>query len=101
MSAPRADKPRRIQLRRTKGWRKPPNTVVVSRPSKWGNPYPVSVWGRETSLLLYRDWVEEEVAAGRLDLAELHNKNLACWCGLELSCHVDILFELIAARWAA
>lgn len=31
--------PKRIQLRRTKGWRKPPNTVVVARPSKWGNPF--------------------------------------------------------------
>ena len=31
--------PQRIQLRRTKGWRKPDNTVVVARPSKWGNPY--------------------------------------------------------------
>jgi len=29
----------RIQLSRTKGWRRPENTVVVSRPSKWGNPY--------------------------------------------------------------
>lgn len=33
--------PERIQLRRTKGWRKPPNTVVVARPTMWGNPYRV------------------------------------------------------------
>ena len=33
--------PRRVQLRRTKGWRMPPNTVKVSRPSKWGNPFVV------------------------------------------------------------
>lgn len=49
--------PERIQLSRKKGWRKPENTVVVSRPSKWGNPYRVVpekidgeqrfiVWGR-------------------------------------------------------
>jgi hypothetical protein len=31
--------PQRIQLRRTKGWRKPEGAVVVSRPSKWGNPF--------------------------------------------------------------
>ena len=31
--------PQRIQLRRTPGWRKPPGTVVVSRPSKYGNPF--------------------------------------------------------------
>lgn len=28
--------PKRIQLRRTKGWRKPPGAVVVARPGKWG-----------------------------------------------------------------
>lgn len=33
--------PERIQQRRTKGWRKPENTVSVARPSKWGNPYVV------------------------------------------------------------
>jgi len=29
----------RVQLRRVKGWRRPPNTVSVARPSKWGNPW--------------------------------------------------------------
>jgi len=31
-------KPIRIQRKRTKGWKTPPNTVIISRPSKWGNP---------------------------------------------------------------
>lgn len=31
--------PKRIQLRRQKGWRKPEGAVVVSRPSRWGNPF--------------------------------------------------------------
>lgn len=30
--------PRRIQRRRTKGWRKPDGTVYVGRGSRWGNP---------------------------------------------------------------
>jgi hypothetical protein len=33
--------PQRIQLRRTKGWRKPEGAIVVSRPTRWGNPYTV------------------------------------------------------------
>jgi hypothetical protein len=33
--------PERIRLRRTKGWRKPEGAIVVSRPSRWGNPYRV------------------------------------------------------------
>ena len=41
--------PQRIQLRRTKGWRKPEGTIVVSRPSRWGNEftiYPDALTGR-------------------------------------------------------
>lgn len=33
--------PQRIQLRRTKGWRKPEGAIVVARPSRWGNWYRV------------------------------------------------------------
>lgn len=33
--------PQRVQLRRTKGWRKPVDAVVVARPSRWGNPFRV------------------------------------------------------------
>lgn len=33
--------PRRIQRRRTKGWRMPEGAVYVGRGSKWGNPYKV------------------------------------------------------------
>lgn len=31
--------PKRIQLKRTKGWKMPPNTVKVDRTTKWGNPF--------------------------------------------------------------
>lgn len=33
--------PRRIQQRRTKGWRKPAGAVAVGRGTKWGNPFKV------------------------------------------------------------
>ena len=32
-------RPQRVQLKRTKGWRKPEGAVVVSRPSRFGNPF--------------------------------------------------------------
>lgn len=35
-------KPVRIQRKRTKGWKMPPNTVVVDRTTGFGNPFPVS-----------------------------------------------------------
>lgn len=31
--------PKRIRLSRAKGWRKSEGAIVVSRPSKWGNPF--------------------------------------------------------------
>jgi hypothetical protein len=31
--------PKRIQRKRTKGWKMPPNTVYVGRPTRWGNPF--------------------------------------------------------------
>ena len=33
--------PKRIQLSRKKGWRKPEGAIVVARPSRWGNPFKV------------------------------------------------------------
>ena len=33
--------PKRIQRRRTKGWRMPENAVYVGRGSRWGNPFKV------------------------------------------------------------
>lgn len=32
-------KPIRIQRRRVKGWKMPANTISVTRPGKWGNPF--------------------------------------------------------------
>ncbi len=31
--------PKRIQRKRTKGWRMPDGAVFVGRPSRWGNPF--------------------------------------------------------------
>jgi hypothetical protein len=33
--------PARFQLRRTRGWRKPENSISVARPTMWGNPFVV------------------------------------------------------------
>ena len=44
--------PVRIQLSRRAGWRKPENTVVVARPTVWGNPFPIGKLGREEAVLI-------------------------------------------------
>lgn len=49
--------PQRIQLRRTAGWRKPEDAIVVARPSRWGNPFKVVSAGTEPGLLTRRERV--------------------------------------------
>ena len=80
--------PKRIQRKRTKGWRMPANAVSVTRPGKWGNPYTVEGYGREQAIRLYREWL-----VGK-DLSELRGKDLACYCPLDQPCHADVLLEL-------
>lgn len=36
-----SDMPERVKLSRQKGWRIPEGTIIVSRPSHWGNPFKV------------------------------------------------------------
>lgn len=112
--------PARIQLSRRKGWRKPANTVVVSRPSKWGNPFRVvdspeyktnpsammadAMAGvcvtREAAVNQYRRWLTG-TREGRFTLMAarkvLRGKNLACWCPLGAPCHADVLGKLVNA----
>lgn len=94
-------KPKRIQLRRTKGWRMPPNTVKVDRSGKWGNPFPAAEYGVANSLRYFREVVAggawmRGVSYPRIEeiKAELRGKNLACWCKPDQPCHADILLEL-------
>ena len=119
LSAPPSS-PRRVQRKRTKGWRMPENTVSVCRPSKWGNPYKVGVPVQNQASLMScimsgavgpREWQENAeldteqavtlyeyhlTQGGRyLPLAELRGKNLACFCPLGKPCHADVLL-----RWA-
>lgn len=99
--------PERIQLRRTKGWRKPEGAVVVARPTKWGNPWPVhgSVTAdiavdrfRADLLATIEDpWGSPHDIDFRVmaeSLADLSGKDLACWCPLDQPCHADVLLEL-------
>lgn len=108
-----ADAPVRIQLRRTKGWRMPPNTVKVDRTTKWGNPWTITQnrtgsghWyvdapngstlriaaNREGAALIAVDFFR--LHAARLPVSELRGKNLACWCRPGAPCHADVLLEL-------
>ena len=62
--------PQRIQLSRAKGWRMPPNTISVARPGRWGNPYQVSVFGRERAIKLFEDTITGYWSPGNFTQAE-------------------------------
>ncbi len=109
---------KRIQRKRTKGWRMPENAKYVGRPTKWGNPYkagdlvstvPLEImhgamyWSyapdtpisEGMAIDLYREWLKVEIASGDLDLSELEGKDLACWCSLDKRCHADVILEMM------
>lgn len=94
-------KPKRIQRKRTKGWKMPDNTVYVGRPTKWGNPYfahdtngagkPI---GPSGAVMMYQNFLQLDAEYLYEDMKELKGKNLACFCPLDQPCHADILLEL-------
>lgn len=86
--------PVRIQVQRKKGWKMPPNTVLVGRPSRWGNPFSAEKYGRDGAVAKSRSHLENLRAIGVLDLSELRGKNLACWCKPGEPCHADVLLEM-------
>ncbi len=87
--------PQRFQRSRRRGARLPAGTVVVSRPTKWGNPHPLEL-GREQAVRRYR----ADLLAGRLRITvedakrELRGRDLACYCPLGEPCHADVLIEV-------
>lgn len=97
--------PERVQLKRSKGWKMPENTVRVDRSTRWGNPFRIGEPGYSTAELAvarYRASLtmapapHPESYMGQIlrDLDQLRGKNLACWCPLDQPCHADVLLEL-------
>jgi hypothetical protein len=102
-------KPRRVQLRRTKGWKMPDNTVKVDRTNKtFGNIFTVGCVPSQFSAALPDscETIEHAVECFRYYAATwmaltsgrwiepLRGKNLACWCKPGSPCHADVLLEL-------
>lgn len=102
--------PERVQLKRSKGWRMPANTVKVDRTTKWGNPFvpgkpaPLGptegeiVADKRHAYVLYRSLAPLNATLAAEARSELAGKNLACWCEKadhgEDACHAAVLLEL-------
>lgn len=99
----------------------PPDTMRVTRPGPWGNPFIVGGYfmvgaGRGHPGMTWCQALGAEYADMRFtriataaqaieffrlylaryprDLSVLRGKNLACWCKLGEPCHADVLLEL-------
>lgn len=107
--------PVRVQRRRVKGWRLPPNTVCVDRSTRFGNPFRVTYdrvnrwcvvttekrWycsservARRFSVWKFRRWASNPNSTVRHHMDELRGKNVACFCRLDRPCHGDVLLEI-------
>lgn len=115
--------PKRIQRKRTKGWKMPEGAMCVTRPGRFGNPFTVDMFGIDLSLKLFANSVhgiwdpyilrhQDDIqflwayAAHKRFMQRLGNhpteniryylrgKDLACWCAEGQPCHVEILLEI-------
>jgi protein gp37 len=91
--------PQRIQRSRKAGSRLPSSTVVVTRPTRWGNPFRVSKdYPVDRAVSDYEKWLKndpEGIETLRAARAELRGKSLACWCRPGEPCHGDVLLRLV------
>jgi len=88
--------PKRIQRKRTKGWKMPEGAVYVGRPTKWGNPHSLQDHpDREQIVKRFRSYCGPENGVFAQEIRrELRGKDLACWCPLDQPCHADVLLEI-------
>ena len=106
---------KRIQRKRSKGWKSPDNCKYVGRPGKFGNPFIVSdeltaleATNRYKECILNNTMVYyyfDEIQASLMfeyfkyiseNINDLkHYDCLSCFCSIDNPCHVDVLIELL------
>lgn len=103
--------PKLITRKRTKGFKLPPNTLCITRPGKWGNPFDTAaefkIWlfnerrlGTTVRVIDYIrltrkfDWMREHI----LDLCQYDY--IACWCKEEDRdrCHGSVLLRHLETK---
>ena len=90
MSAPA---PRRVQLRRSRGWRMPENARKVDRSTSWGNPFADD--DRAQNVARFEAWIATQPALVERARAQLTGRDLACWCAPDSPCHADVWLRLL------
>ncbi len=113
--------PLRIQRKRVKGYKMPYNSISVTRPGRFGNPFSVEKYGRDKAVELFeRLFTESHIMnftmEHQLDIQkskfwqywrqsnymsttdmvvkELAGKNIACFCKPDQKCHGDTYIKI-------
>jgi hypothetical protein len=81
-----------------KSWLRQKNNIYIGRRtkdlagSKWGNPFTLEKYSRETSIALYENHIKSN-AKLLSSIHELKDKTLGCWCA-PAACHGGVLHRL-------
>lgn len=116
---------KRIQRKRSKGWKMPSRTFYVGRPGEFGNPFKLvdgtifyyyvnrkilspwiiydhskSNYTQKDLIYFYEMWITgkltDDIGLPPVpDISILKGLDLACWCKLSDSCHADVLLKLL------
>jgi hypothetical protein len=99
--------PHRVQLKRSKGWKMPENTVKIDRTTRWGNPFtPQECGSIAAAVAKHAAWMKGEIAAPDARVpptpaeirTALRGRHLACWCALDGPCHAELLLKIANGR---
>ena len=69
----------------------------------FANPYHISPHrSREQVVQMYDAYIRDRIKREphlKQELRKLKGKRLACWCGKDQQCHVDVVLRLIREYW--
>ncbi|MCF6467317.1 DUF4326 domain-containing protein [Nonomuraea sp. MG754425] len=66
--------------------------------SPFANPFPVKVYGRKNSEIMYRQYLCDNPDLIDRAIQEIGDADVACWCKPTDWCHGDVLLPAMAAR---
>jgi hypothetical protein len=75
----------------------PPHTKLVTRPTRWSNPFRIGIEARDNreAQILFRRYLDDQPELVAAAKRELKGFNLACYCDLDAPCHADVWLDIV------
>jgi hypothetical protein len=97
-------RPKRIQRKRSRGWRLPTGATCVTRPGSFGNPFETAQEFRQSLMYFMANPASEGIEQNTEEqnmrmrwiaenLDRLRGFHLACFCETHAACHADVLIR--------